>query len=123
MDPVRARRSHPSPVSGLVTSPTLSPTEPYQRGGPPIVLRWSNSGAPRAYVLVPSMKDAAVLGYIRFTAWRPGRSPISQNRITSSKNFAAQAVHCNGNNARRAQRMQQRTGDLQESTRIPDRDE
>jgi hypothetical protein len=47
----------------IIHIPDLIVTEPYQRGDPDRVALVDLGGA-RAYVLVPLLKDAAVLGYI-----------------------------------------------------------
>jgi two-component system, NtrC family, sensor kinase len=67
----------------------LIATEPYQRGDPDRVALVDLGGA-RAYVLVPLLKDATVLGYVMI--YRKEVGAFSDKQITLLQNFAAQAV-------------------------------
>src|SRR4029077_9239579 len=67
----------------------LLATEPYQRGDPDRVALVELGGA-RAYLLVPLLKDAAVLGYIMI--YRKEVGTFSDKQIALLQNFAAQAV-------------------------------
>jgi len=67
----------------------LVATEPYQRGDPDLVALVELGGA-RAYVLVPLLQDATVLGYIMI--YRQEVGSFSDKQIALLQNFAAQAV-------------------------------
>src|SRR5215813_3190569 len=67
----------------------LVATEPYQRGDPDRVALVELGGV-RAYVLVPLLKDSAVLGYIMI--YRKEVGTFSDKQIALLQNFAAQAV-------------------------------
>jgi PAS domain S-box-containing protein len=67
----------------------LVATEPYQRGDPDRIALVELGGA-RAYVLVPLLKDATVLGYIMI--YRKEVGSFSDKQIALLQNFAAQAV-------------------------------
>ena len=67
----------------------LLATEPYQRGDPDRVALVELGGA-RAYLLVPLLKDAVVLGYIMI--YRKEVGTFSDKQIALLQNFAAQAV-------------------------------
>jgi GAF domain-containing protein len=72
----------------VVHIPDLVATEPYQRGDPDRVALVELGGA-RAYILVPLLKDTAVLGYIMI--YRKEVGSFSK-QIALLQNFAAQAV-------------------------------
>jgi two-component system, NtrC family, sensor kinase len=67
----------------------LIATEPYQRGDPDRVALVDLGGA-RAYLLVPLLKDGAVLGYIMIYRMEVGS--FTDKQIALLQNFAAQAV-------------------------------
>src|SRR4029077_13612150 len=67
----------------------LIATEPYQRGDPDRVALVDLGGA-RAYLLVPLLKDGAVLGYIMIYRMEVGS--FTEKQIALLQNFAAQAV-------------------------------
>ncbi len=67
----------------------LVATEPYQRGDPDRVALVELGGA-RAYLLVPLLKDTAVLGYVMI--YRKEVGAFSDKQIALLQNFAAQAV-------------------------------
>jgi GAF domain-containing protein len=73
----------------VVHIPDLVATEPYQRRDPDRVALVELGGA-RAYILVPLLKDAAVLGYIML--YRKEVGSFSDKQIALLQNFAAQAV-------------------------------
>src|SRR6516162_5967566 len=73
----------------VVHIPDLVATEPYQRGDPDRIALVELGGA-RAYVLVPLLKDATVLGYIMI--YRKEVGSFSDKQIALLQNFAAQAV-------------------------------
>src|SRR5438045_219338 len=73
----------------VVHIPDLIATEPYQRGDPDRVALVDLGGA-RAYLLVPLLKDAAVLGYIMI--YRMEAGSFSEKQTALLQNFAAQAV-------------------------------
>jgi GAF domain-containing protein len=69
--------------------PDLIATEPYQRGDPDRIALVELGGA-RADLLVPLLKDAAVLGYIMIYRMEVGS--FTDKQIALLQNFAAQAV-------------------------------
>ncbi len=73
----------------VVHIPDLIATEPYQRGDPDRVALVDLGGA-RAYLLVPLLKDGAVLGYIMIYRMEVGS--FTDKQIALLQNFAAQAV-------------------------------
>jgi GAF domain-containing protein/nitrogen-specific signal transduction histidine kinase len=92
----------------LVHIPDLIATEPYQRGDPDRVALVDLGGA-RAYVLVPLLKDGAVLGYVMIYRMEVGS--FSEKQITLLQNFAAQAVIAI-ENARLLDEIRQRQAEL-----------
>jgi len=73
----------------VVHIPDLIATEPYQRGDPDRHALVDLGGA-RAYVLVPLLKETAVLGYIMIYRMEVG--PFTDKQLALLQNFAAQAV-------------------------------
>src|SRR5215831_5416699 len=73
----------------IVHVPDLLATEPYRRGDPGRRALVHLGGA-RAILLVPLVKDRAVLGFIMIYRQEP--RPFSDKQIVLLKNFAAQAV-------------------------------
>jgi GAF domain-containing protein/anti-sigma regulatory factor (Ser/Thr protein kinase) len=73
----------------VVHLPDLVATEPYQRGDPDRVALVDLGGV-RAYLLVPLLKDGAVLGYIMI--YRMEAGSFSEKQTALLQNFAAQAV-------------------------------
>src|SRR6516225_10228866 len=84
----------------IVHVPDLLATEPFHLGGA------------RAILLVPLVKDRAVLGFIMIYRQEP--RPFSDRQIVLLQNFAAQAVIAM-ENARLLSELRDRTRDLQES--------
>jgi GAF domain-containing protein len=73
----------------VVHIPDLVATEPYRLGDPDRVALVELGGA-RAYLLVPLLRDTAVLGYIMI--YRKEVGSFSDKQIALLENFAAQAV-------------------------------
>jgi GAF domain-containing protein len=92
----------------LVHIPDLVATEPYQRRDPDRVALVELGGA-RAYILVPLLRDAAVLGYIMI--YRKEVGSFSDKQVALLENFAAQAVIAM-DNARLLDEIRQRQAEL-----------
>src|SRR4029077_14156264 len=73
----------------IVHVPDLVATEPYQRGDPDRRALVELGGA-RATLLVPLLKDRAVVGYVMI--YRQEVGPFTERQIALLQNFAAQAV-------------------------------
>src|SRR6516162_1732053 len=95
----------------IVHVPDLLATEPYQRGDPDRRALVHLGGA-RAILLVPLVKDRAVLGFIMIYRQEP--RPFTERQIGLVRTFADQAVIAI-ENARLLSELQARTRDLEES--------